>query len=216
MGKKKTRWKPFEEWLRQEVETEFGLNRVFEADYLHDFIADLPTLTPEEHQQAEALRKKLAFFADSWNEDDLKINFIGQILQIIDFQELKYRIFYNVFLKTTLKGEEIAGRVDGVLAKGSQLPSKPLFFLQEYKPEKSQNSDPLGQLLIAMLAAQTMNEDENELLVGCYIMGRNWFFVLLNGKEYGVSPAFVASQSDVFTIVALLKKIKKWYVEKYL
>ena len=102
IGKKKTRWRPFEEWLRQEVKTEFGLNRVFEADYPHAFIADLPTLTPEEHQQAEALRKKLAFFADSWNQDDLKMNFIGQFLQIIDFQELKYRVFYNVFLKTTL------------------------------------------------------------------------------------------------------------------
>jgi hypothetical protein len=214
MAKKKSRWKPFEQWLKQEVENEFQLVRSFHSVLLNDFLTQIPTLTAIEMEKAEALREKLFFFVDSWNEDDLKLNFIGPILQVIDFQQPKYRVFYNAFLKITLQGAEIAGRVDGVLAKGSQIPEKPLFFLQEYKPEKLKNSDPLGQLLVAMVAAQVINKNHTETLYGCYIMGRNWFFVELTDKEYAVSNAYDATNHDVFKIVAILSKIKQLYIQK--
>lgn len=49
---------------------------------------------------------------------------------------------------------------------------EPHFFLPEYKPEKNRDNDPLGQLLIAMVAAREANKDDNPMY-GIYINGRN-------------------------------------------
>jgi hypothetical protein len=61
--------------------------------------------------------------------------------------------------------------------------------------------------------AQNWNEDELKLffilpIYGCYVSGRNWFFVLLQGNVYGVSNAFNASDDDIYQIFAILKKCK--------
>jgi hypothetical protein len=40
-------------------------------------------------------------------------------------------------------------------------------------------------------------------LYGCYVVGRNWFFLVLNGKEYDVSLAYDATQDDLFDILGL-------------
>ena len=74
-----------------------------------------------------------------------------------------------------MNNKEITGRVDGMLAKGWQIPDKPLFFLQEYKSESGPNGDPLGQLLIEMVTAQALNNESEQTVYGCYIIGRNCF-----------------------------------------
>jgi hypothetical protein len=48
-----------------------------------------------------------------------------------------------------------------------------------------------------MVAAQVQNKD-NEVLYGCYVSGRNWFFVVMEGKNYVVSNAFNATNDDIF------------------
>jgi len=46
---------------------------------------------------------------------------------------------------------------------------------------------------------------------GCNCVGNELrFFVVLLGKEYGVSRAFDASQDDIYQIVAILRKIKEY------
>ena len=70
-----------------------------------------------------------------------------------------------------------------MLAKGRQIPQLPIFFIQEYKPESGPNGDPLGQLLIEMVTAQALNNEPEQTVYGCYIIGRNWFFVVLEGKN---------------------------------
>ena len=44
-------------------------------------------------------------------------------------------------------------------------------------------------------------------------VGRNWFFVVLEGREYAVSDAFVATQEDIFQIAGILQAVKR-YVQK--
>jgi hypothetical protein len=147
----------------------------------------------------------------SWNEYDMSIMFIGPLFRLLDMQNKKYRTFFNHYLTLEINGKEIAGRVDGMLAKGWQIPTKPLFFMQEYKSESGPNGDPLGQLLIEMVAAQALNNEPEQALYGCYIIGRNWFFVVLQGKDYAVSDTYVATQDSIFDIVGILKKIKKLF-----
>lgn len=50
----------------------------------------------------------------------------------------------------------------------------------------------VGQLLIAMVAAQYLNED-NLPIYGIYVNGRNWFLVVLDGQNYAVSNPFMAT-----------------------
>jgi hypothetical protein len=56
-----------------------------------------------------------------------------------------------------------------------------------------------------------VNNDPDQALYGCYIIGRNWFFVVLQEKNYAVSNAYVATDIAIFDIVGILKKIKKMF-----
>lgn len=215
MARTKKAWKSFEKWFKQEVENEFGLKRHFSFQPLDDLLSNLPELQSDESSLLERFRQKLILLVDSWSEEDLKMNFISGVLNIVDFQQMTYRSFFDYSLTATLKGEPIAGKVDCIVAKGTQIAEKPIFFLQEYKPEKRQASDPLGQLLIAMVASQVLNNDTESPLYGCYIIGRNWFFVVCKGQDYIVSNAFDSTrQEDLETITAILKKIKHLYEVK--
>ncbi len=84
----------------------------------------------------------------------------------------------------------------------------PYFFIHEYKREIDASGDPLGQLLIAMVGAWRQNE-ETFPLYGCYVVGRNWFFVLLEDNQYAVSNAFNSTQDDIFQIYSILEEIKQ-------
>ncbi len=204
------KYKSFEKWKTQEVENEFGLIRnETDVAFLQDFLSHLVVLPDHLKKDILQLRVQLRSMIEAWNEYDMSILFIGPLFNIVQSQEKRvYRTFFNHSLKTILNGKEIAGRVDGMLAKGWQIPSVPLFFMQEYKAESGPNGDPLGQLLIEMIAAQAMNNEPDQALYGCYIIGRNWFFVVLEGKDYAVSLAYDATQDDIFDIVGILKKIK--------
>lgn len=45
-------------------------------------------------------------------------------------------------------------------------------------------------------------------IYGCYVVGRSWFFMVLEGKEYAISEMYVATKSEIFDIVKLLKGLK--------
>jgi hypothetical protein len=82
-----------------------------------------------------------------------------------------------------------------------------------YKQERKRENDPKGQLLIEMLTAQVLN-DAKFPIYGCYVLGRNWFFMVLDGDKYAVSDALGASSTDIYQIIAILKKMKL-LVERY-
>jgi len=58
-----------------------------------------------------------------------------------------------------------------------------------------------------MVAAQKLNND-NQPLYGCYVMGRLWFFVVLEGIEYSTSLAFDATKDDIKEIFGILQNTK--------
>jgi hypothetical protein len=215
MAKERKGWKPFVEWQHQEIENTFGIKRIQEHPELDALLSNLPSLSQIEQEVVNKWQKRLELFVDSWNEEDLKMYFISKLIDLVEFHQLTYRAFFDTYLKTELAGKSIAGRVDCVLGRGSQFPQNPLFFLQEYKPQKNPSGDPLGQLLAAMLSCQKINNDTQSPLYGCYVIGRLWLFVVLQEKEYIISHAFdVANKAQLEELIGILKKIRVIYEEK--
>lgn len=107
----------------------------------------------------------------------------------------------------------LSGKPDGVLASGYRGPEIPYFAFQrsvvtEYKREKDPDGDPGGQCLAAMLTGQTLNSNLSQPMYGCYVVGQNWYFLMLLGKEYAISAAYSAVTDEVFYILGLLKSLK--------
>jgi hypothetical protein len=197
----------FENWLWEDLEVEFGISKQV-----------LPTLQkwlnsdekPSISQQA-ALQHLSEIFNkhyEDWNEDELKMQFIAPLLNIIDYYDTAYTPFSQRNMSAKIKNWELYGRVDWMLAKGRQIPRNPYAFIHEYKPEKGRSNDPKGQLLSEMLVAQAKNNDEKSIY-GAYIVGKDWYFVVLEGNNYAVSRPFQANENhDLDTIVKVLLEIK--------
>lgn len=91
--------------------------------------------------------------------EELKIKFIGQLLDLVQLEGPIFRTFYDRPLSATLNGIRLYGTVDRVVATGFQIPTEPFFCIHGYKPyprrqEGRREGDPKGQLLAAMLVAQ--------------------------------------------------------------
>jgi hypothetical protein len=200
----------FENWETQDLEIAFNLEQLEVMDLLENWLQSTTELSISEDETIKKLKKALKNNADFWNEDELKLQFIAPIILIVDYTMPDYKIFSQRQISATINGIEIGGRVDFVLAKGKQKPIKPYFFIHEYKQEtKKGSTDPKGQLLSEMLVAQAKNEGKMPVY-GSYVLRRSWFFVILNGKEYAVSNAYNASDDDIYTVIAILRKVKEY------
>jgi hypothetical protein len=205
MKHKKDGNKSFKDWTYEEVNNTFGLKRVRNLANL-DKISEIKL--PLDHSKRgtiEEYRLRLFDYIETWNEDEYKFFFISPFIGLVDFSSSYYKAFtqrplslrYENGTKTT------DGLVEFMLAKGLQTPKSPHFFLHEYKPEKRRDNDPLGQLLIGMVAAKKLNQDDKPIY-GIYLNGRNWFLVLLEDEQYAVSNPYVATSNDIFDLFAVL------------
>lgn len=199
--------RPFEQWLFKDVEIEFGIQPIKNMPSL------LEWLEVEEKQlippPIEKLRVSLEDKVKVWNEDELKMLFIAPFLLHFDFDHFPhYRVFTQRMMSLKTKTVESSGRVEWMIATGKQRPRKPFFFLHEYKPEKNSGNDPLGQLLVAMVNAQSLNQSATKPIFGCYVIGQFWYFVLLIDKKYGVSRAYDATRKeDLADMMVILNRV---------
>lgn len=205
----KTASRPFSRWTIDSVHALGNLQAIESHPKLTEWLQSTTTFSPEEtsylrHHQ-EILLKKIV----TWNEEDLKMKFIAHVLAAadIDSNDIGYRTFFEATLKAPVNGQNVVAKADMVVALGIAEPRQPFFFLQEYKRERGGDTDPLAQVLAAMLMAQTLN-DYSHILYGCYIIGRNWFFLVLEDNKYAVSNAYNSSADDLFQIVAILRALK--------
>ncbi len=84
-----------------------------------------------------------------------------------------------------------------MVAKGKKTPEEPYFFIQEFK--RTQNtSDPEDQLLAEMLVAMEINK--TNIFQGAFIIGQNWFFVVVEKLKSGNYEYFVSRQFDCLNI----------------
>ena len=196
------------------VEKMFFLKEEKELALLKEWTSSIFSSNEHIIYQLNDIKEELANKAHIWNEDELKMFFIGPIIKMAKlstdyFQPFIQRLFSNKFNE-----EEIGGRVDFIIAKGRRVPELPYFCIHEYKQETDKEGDPLGQLLIAMVVAQSLNEKKHPIL-GAYVIGRNWFFVILEDNVYSRTNEFNASSEDIFQIFAILQKSKE-IIERFI
>lgn len=201
--------KSFRYWQSQDLYYHFGLNRVMNPDWLLEWIEAEEPVSASEKDTLDTLRAELFANANFWNEEELKMRFIGILMRLVNLDGPNFRVFYDRPITATLNDIKLSGTADMLVATGFQKPTLPYFFLHEYKPEIRLDTDPAGQLLSEMLAAQTLNQTV-QLMYGCYILGRNWFFVILKGREYAISDAYSATQTDIYRIFQVLRRVKKY------
>jgi hypothetical protein len=198
--------KSFETWEYEEVETVFGLSRVRTMPVLADWLATSGTISETAKTLLTVIQERLIDNADAWNEDELKMFFIAPLLSQIPLEVAGFKPFTQRTLSAKFPelDLDVSGKVEFLIARGKQRPKQPYFFLHEYKQERRRENDPLGQLLISMVAARHNNEIKTPIF-GCFIVGRDWFFVILNEQQYAVSLAFDATKThELYQIVGIL------------
>ena len=204
----------FTEWRTAAVEQVFGLQRSENLPALEKWL-----LNPAEQYPCpptidlETWRKNLIRFHFSWNEYELMAGFIGPVLASISFVGQHYAIFHQRELALDYEGQHTEGKVDGLVALGAFDPEMPFFFIHEYKRSQGFDADPEGQLLIAMVAAQHLNND-GQPMYGCYIVGTYWRFVLLEGKQYAVSQGYDATDPTELRIIWRILHHTKLIIEE--
>ena len=189
------------------IEQAFGLKRVAEHPALQKWLTTALPLAENEREFLNSLKAALWENVSYWNEEELKVRFIAPLVKAAEYDTEHYRYFLERALHATVDNIEISCVVDFIIAEGRGSPQKPYFCIHEYKKERS-DPDPLGQLLLQMLAAQTLNGNPHEPLYGAYILGRMWVFVVLVQREYGISLAYDATKDDLYSIFAILKALK--------
>ena len=199
--------KTFKHWKKQELVDTFGLKEKYQCDELDDWLNSDEDISEDVKRDLVRLQQRLRRRVDDWNEQELFGQFIALFIDKVEYENDLYKSFSNRKLSAEIDGHLVSGEVDWMLASGEHAPKAPYFCLHEYKKEKGADNDPLGQLIIAMVVSETINNDTN-IIYGAYVMGRNWRFLTLKNHEYCVSDVYVATRDDIFTIFKILKKLK--------
>lgn len=171
-------------------------------------------LSDYENFSCKNLQELLTLNVHYWLEQELSLHFIGPMFSLIGFTEpYRYNLFGQRLLQNTLKtlqGNDIllTGRPDEIIASGYGTMKTPFFAFNEYKKELDSKGDPAGQVLSAMLVGQSLNTIEQPIY-GCYVLGRDWYFLTLQAQSYSISRGFDGTTEDVFEICRLLKALKE-------
>ena len=206
--------KSFERWTIDEVEEYFSIHQTYQDSTLQTWLSSSSEITDKDQHALEELRQKAYQNIEFWNEEDLKMKFIAFLLALVPFDEEQYKGFLERTIKTTIKGEVVSGIVDYIVATGKAEPQVPFFFLQEYKPQRRPGRDALAQVLSAMLAARERNTPQRTMY-GSYVVGRQWFFIVLKENTYTISRAHDITQDDIFHVVQILRGMKR-IIEEWL
>jgi hypothetical protein len=142
----------------------------------------------------------------SWNEEELKMFFISQVLPLGHFfTNGKYRLFYEKVVQAVVEDIPLKTQTDFMIAAGVfNKPENPYFHFQEYKPSKP-TGDSMAQLLEAFLIAEATNKN-GKPLYGIEIVGKNWSFVTFKDRTYCISKQFDSTEhDDLLSIIAILR-----------
>lgn len=155
----------------------------------------------------------------AWNEQELALNFIGPLMSFITFSSKKYNLFAERLLDANIKdinGEDLNlnGKPDTIIASGFRSPEVPFFSFHEHKPEVDSSGDPTGQVLAAMMVGQAKNGKPQEPIYGCYVIGQNWYFLVLVDKCYSIAPPFATTNDEIFDVFKMLKILKLMIEER--
>ena len=199
----------FKEKTTQELHKLFKLSRKKKSALLDNWLAMSYTISKEEADFLEKLRDLAEFKIPYWNEDELKLHLIHPLIHKVNYYNLNYSLFAERSISALFKNNILLkGKADLMLASGDSAPDIPFFFFQEYKKEKGTADDPIAQLLAAMLVGQQLNSSDKPVY-GSYVMGRMWFFVVMEKNKYTISNMYgITLKEHLEKIYAALQNIK--------
>jgi hypothetical protein len=201
------------------VEKQFNINQVRNLAPLDEWLVFAYDFQDTDSKFLNLLKQEMKDNANHWNEQELSLHFIGPMLSFVNFSDENYR--FNAFaarpISALVDGIEMWGMPDGMIASGRREPKIPFFCFQaggvpQYKKQIDPNGDPIGQVLAAMLVGQELN-GHTQPIFGCYILGKEWNFMVLKEKEYAVSQSFDASSNEIMDIFRILQGLKKYVKE---
>jgi hypothetical protein len=201
------------EWREGDLIQTFKLNRIVltETPLMTEWLdVETPTLNSGEQYVFEKALKKAKTSIVGWNEEDLKMKFISKILELGGLMEDDNTIgYFDKIISATIEDIKLTVKSDFMLATGIlDVFRTPYFHFQEYKPYKNPSGDSMAQLLEAFLIAQEKNKN-GKPIYGADIMGANWRFVIMEGKDYCISQAYDSvNKTDLMMIIAILRKFK--------
>jgi hypothetical protein len=195
------------------LEKTFGLIQVEILPSLTDWLSMPETVSAHHQAMLLELQQLLSFNVRNWNEQELDRHFIGPVLSMINFSTLKSNLYSERIVESMVEDWRLYGRPDCFLASGRREPEIPYFAFQEYKKMTDPDGDPAGQALAAMLAAQALNADGLPMY-GCHVIGGDWYFMTLEGKEYSISRDYSTLTNEIFEIFKILKVLKNIVAER--
>jgi hypothetical protein len=200
-------------WLEGELIKTFQLNRIItsQTPLMAEWLdVQLPELNIyEQYLFDEDLNNAKKYIA-GWNEEDLKMKFISTILKLGHLRDGDVVLgYFDKTISAVVEGTSLTVKSDFMMAKGIlDVFETPYFHFQEYKPHKNPSGDSMAQLLEAFLIAQERNKNGLPMY-GVEIMGINWRFVTMEGKDYCISKSFNSiDKMDLLHIIAILRKFK--------
>ncbi len=201
------------DWREGELIEAFNLNRIAptQTALMQEWLdVQPPQLNIHEQYNFNKDLARAQKQITGWNEEDLKMKFISPILELGDLMDGDGVIgYFDRIISATIDGIKLTVKSDFMLAKGIlDVFRTPYFHFQEYKPYKHPSGDSMAQLLEAFLIAQEKNQN-GKPMYGVDIMATNWQFVVMEGKDYCISPIYNSiDRADLLTIIAILRKFK--------
>ena len=209
------------EWSEGELIATFKLTRVstYYTSVMEEWLTAVPaTLNIHEQYAFDKALTRAKKYISGWQEEDLKMKFISKILELSWLEDSDEVMgYFDKTISGTIENIKLTVKSDYMLEKGTlDYFQTPFFHFQEYKPYKNPSGDSMAQLLEAFLIAQVKN-DNQQPLYGVDIMGANWRFVTMEGKEYCVSDTFSSTNKEqLLIIIAVLRNFQRILKEKLL
>ncbi len=204
-------------WREAELIQKFQLHRILEqpSPLLEEWLTvEMPVFTIVEQYIFDTNLLKAKKSLRSWSEEDLKVKFIGNILELGHLTDDDNVVgYFDKIISATVEGTYLTVKSDFMLAKGFlNVFETPYFHFQEYKPHLNPTGEPMAQLLEAFLIAQVKNNNQKPMY-GVEIVGASWRFVVMEGKNYVISKTFDSiDKGDLLKIIAILRKFR-WILE---
>jgi hypothetical protein len=194
-----------------EIAQVFNIKQNLQCTHLDQWLSANYDFNEIEQSILKNTFERVVVAGNYWNEEELRIRVIGSLFYVADIEQSSdICLFYERALSATMNNHLLSVVCDCLVASSIfNAPVHPYFFLQELKKAKGEKKDPEAQMLVAMLIAQHLNNDDKPIYGG-YLIGTNCWFSTLIGNQYCLSRQFSLSQKDDFQHVAsILRKLKE-------
>ena len=180
--------------IDDDLEELVDIKRIYKQTIFEEWFSFDYNIDKDVESFLQKLLDKNAQLILDFYEEDLKAYFIIPLINKIDFlmMEEEIRGFYDAPLTYKTDKFIFSGESDFMISSGIQRAKKPYFFIQEFK-KGIKPTNPRPQLLAEMISAVELNKTKS--MRGAFIMGKDWYFVILeklgkNKYQYFLSKPF--------------------------